>query len=395
MIFGFITLVAALLGLIATSSAQGFGNISDFATESTNSLLRVYAVPVGQGDCTFIKCPNGNIVVFDCGSSGGNRMTANEIQNFLGTSINSVVAILITHPHQDHYKYLDKIQWNNVSIRAVIIGSTCDRYGNLKNWLNRWNNQGKLYGIGTASTLPGTRCIGNCIVGNGAVTIDTNFCNDQNIQFDILAANVRAPLNQQSIVMKINYYNSWTMLLSGDMEGDASLDIANQLESGLQSTVYKMSHHGASRLANLNAWLTFISPQFSFASSGYNFRNCRHPRCDTINRLINLGTIAMIAPPHQFYCGNPDGDPSNYSNYRFNILETSPDPYNICLLMYWSSTNVQPLANCFLPTVQSQLSNDTDCDEEDDGVDASAGGTLPTIASIFVLTVATLLYFII
>ena len=195
MIFGFITLVAALLGLIGTSSAQGFGNISDFATESTNSLLRVYAVPVGQGDCTFIECPNGNIVVFDCGSSGGNRMTANQIQNWLGANINSVVAILITHPDRDHYNYLDQIQWNNVNIRAVIIGSTPGRYGNLGNWLNFWNNQGKLYGIGTAPTLPGTRCIGNCIVGNGAVTISTDFCNDPNIQFDILAANVRAPSN--------------------------------------------------------------------------------------------------------------------------------------------------------------------------------------------------------
>ena len=176
--------------------------------------------------------------------------------------------------------------------------------------------------------------------------------------------------------MKINYYNLWTMLLSGDMEGTASLDIANQLGPGLQSTVYKMSHHGASRLANLNAWLTFIVPQFSFASSGYNFANCRHPRCVTINRLINLGTITMTAPPHQFYCGNPAGTPpTNYNNYPYNMLETSPDPANICLLAYWSG-NVQPLANCFLPTVQSQLSNDTDCDEEDDGVDASAGGTL-------------------
>ena len=49
--------------------------------------------------------------------------------------------------------------------------------------------------------------------------------------------------------------------------------------------------------------------------------------------------------------------------------------------------------------MQSQLSNNTvtdkDCDKEDDGIDASAGGTLYIIVSIFVLTVATLLYFII
>ena len=37
--------------------------------------LQTYAIPVGQGDCTVIQCPNGNTVVLDCGSSGGNRVT--------------------------------------------------------------------------------------------------------------------------------------------------------------------------------------------------------------------------------------------------------------------------------------------------------------------------------
>ena len=52
------------------------------------------------------------------------------------------------------------------------------------------------------------------------------------------------------------------------IEDTASCDIANQLGLGLQSTVYKMSYHGASTLTNLNVWLTSILSQFAFASSG-------------------------------------------------------------------------------------------------------------------------------
>ena len=39
--------------------------------KESNDLLNVYALPVGQGDCTIIQCPNGNLVVVDCGSTGG------------------------------------------------------------------------------------------------------------------------------------------------------------------------------------------------------------------------------------------------------------------------------------------------------------------------------------
>ena len=35
--------------------------------------LRVYTIPIGQGDCNFIKCNDGkNMIMFDCGSRGDN-----------------------------------------------------------------------------------------------------------------------------------------------------------------------------------------------------------------------------------------------------------------------------------------------------------------------------------
>ena len=394
MIIGFVTFVVALQGLIAcTSTAQGFGNISDFATES--NALHVYAIPVGQGDCTFIECPNGNIVVFDCGSAPeGNRMTADEIKNWLGDSLNRVVAILISHPDRYNYNYLNQISWNATNMDAVIIGGvqSSSGYGLLHDWLNAWRNRGKLYEIGAARDLPGSTCIGNCVVKNNVRNIDTDFCKDSNIRFDILAANVRAPSNQQSIVMKIDYFSHWTMLLPGDMEGQASLNIADELKQDLVSNVYKMSRHGASRRANLVRWLDNILPQFSFASSGYNFGSCTYPRCETIRRLENLGSMAMTAPPHRFYCGNGGNPPTNYGSYRYNILQTSPDPNSLCILTYVSSLIEQPHGTCIQrtspSTVQSQSNDtdsiDTDCDEEDD-VGASAAGTSSTIESIFAL----------
>ena len=141
---------------------------------------------------------------------------------------------------QTHYNYLPDIAWNMTSTGAVIIAGQGYR-GVIRNWLTQWRNLGKLFAVGTAQSLPNEGlCIGNCIVNTS-----TNFCSNQNIQFNILAANVSSSPNQQSIAMRI-VVGGWSLLLSGDMEGDASLKIAAGLGPGLQSLVYKMSHHGGS-----------------------------------------------------------------------------------------------------------------------------------------------------
>ena len=387
-----ISSVASLLVvvLIPIVSAQGPGSIP---TPTTS--LQVFALPVGQGDCSVIQCPNGNIVVFDCGSNGGNGMSPGGIQNWLGSSINRVVAILISHPNTDHFNYLPDIMWNSTSVGAVIIGGTVRGYRSrgpdIRDWIDEWSNQGKLYTIGTAQSSPSS-CIGNCVVSTS-----TNFCGNSAFQFNILAANngTDRASNEQSIVMKM-VVGGWSMLLSGDMEGKASMNIAKQLGVQLQSIVYKMSHHGASSKANMNDWLTPIQPQFAFASSGYNYGRCKHPTCVTINRLLNLNTITMTTP-HQFYCGNPGGNPTINDTFQYNMLQTSPNNTHICLLTYVSANNIQPQSNCFsyLPTSEYQLTNEEEFDEECDPGLSSSGSTLSMVASFFVFTTTTLFSFLV
>jgi len=193
----------------------------------------------------------------------------------------------------------------------------------IRNWLNNFGTRLRL--ISNANS-----CIGNCIVTGG-----TNFCNNININFNILAANVGRTPNQKSIVLKVNS-GRFSVLLPGDMEGLASIQIATMLTVQLQSFIYKMAHHGASTMANQPAWLMPISPQRAFASSAYNRGNCRHPRCVTITRLQNLSTITA-APAHAFYCGNSGAPPTNYPAFTQHIYETSPTSNRICVLIYTST----------------------------------------------------------
>ena len=294
--------IDAIVQLILTVFCIGIhGQLLTSIPPPSTTYVQVYALPVGQGDCTIIQCPSsGDIIVFDCGSSGANRISATYVQTFLGTSINKVRYILVSHANKDHFNYLYQITWNSSSVMAVIIGGSASDSGynnnvDMRNWLNNWNSMNKLYMVNN-----GASCIGstNCPVTNAKnplITIATNFCSNPNIPFSILATNVGTLPNQKSIVMKI-VQGGWSMLISGDMEGAASVTIAMSLTTLLQSTVYKLSHHGASASANMPEWLSPIKPTFAFASNGYAYSRCRHPRCLTIDRLLMLNTITTTTP---------------------------------------------------------------------------------------------------
>ena len=396
MCFIYVRLAATLLQvLISTSSAQDFENISDFITNvGQNDLLQVYAFPVGQGDCTIISCPTTNkVIVFDCGSttrSSVNKVDPGWIESWLMNNhmIDHVKAIIITHPDEDHYNYLHKIRWNSKNIEAVIIGDKLNSYGkndnsDIRNWLKGWHIDKKLYTIGTATVSQG-KCIGDCVVHrdnfileNDEIKDEINFChyNPNIIKFRILAANVGDSDNQKSVVMKITV-NKWSMLLSGDMEGMASYEIAQKLGTDLESKVYQMSHHGASNLANSYTWLNCIQPSVAFASSAFNYGKCRHPRCDTICRLLNLHTITETCTldNHQIYCGNPmlkhdkSAKPTIFHNFKYNIWETSPGPNTICMLTFGSSNSFkQHCHSCASDntTINDEYDDDQDCDDED------------------------------
>ena len=308
------------------------------------NYLSVYALPVAVCTVTVIQCPNGNIVLMDCGSSSvvDNLYYADDVQQVLGKQLKNVFAnLVITHPDRDHfnYMYIPSIKWNNV--QSVIIGGKPQdyNYGNnnqfndIYRFLEDAQKNNRLHMVNG-----GQSCIGDC-------NFDQYWCGtNSKIQFQILAANVGRTSNQKSIVMRI-VHGQWSMLLSGDMEGAAATKIAKTLGNKLQSTVYKMSHHGASSQANKKTWLAQIRPVAAFASSAYNFGNNRHPRCDAIIRLLTFGTIVKAQKSHTLYCGNKGAGaaPTIFNDYEGHIYETSPSEDEMSVLAYNSNSGFEEI----------------------------------------------------
>ena len=73
--------------------------------------MKVYFLDVGQGDCTFIKCPNGTTILVDCNISNDDFLFWLEDklpENDDGKKI--LDYLIITHPHEDHIKGIGKLK---------------------------------------------------------------------------------------------------------------------------------------------------------------------------------------------------------------------------------------------------------------------------------------------
>ena len=304
---------------------------SNYPNRPTDNL-DVHTLPVGQGDCTVIFCPNKeDAVLFDCGSSSRKaeqiRLSPGQVRSYF-RQVNHIT-IMLSHGHTDHYNYIPNIfneQILNSKIRQIYIGGNENEYWgrntNMKNWLKDAKEKGK---------IP----VNNAIVGK-----DLNLCRDTKIHFRIISVNAGTAKNQKSIVMKLyhdNYdsiplNNRHSLLFNGDMEGTAAKNLATTepYKSSLSSTHYKVSHHGASSQANQREWLTAIYPIEAHISNPF-IGSYGHPRCEAIQRIMSYGRIGLTNPTnshpvHPLTCFN-------------SRKKTDFDTVNICHRIYSTSPN--------------------------------------------------------
>ena len=207
----------------------------------SDGSLQVMVLPVGQGDCIAMHCPNGKLVMFNCGSSSQQRSRGRTRALSADILKNVKVTIFISHGDVDHNNYLNKVFSDSSGepldiIEHVITGGHPSEYTGITAWIQAIAHKGKLYAINKYE-----KCIGDC--NNKLHTIDqqwrssnqmtglpqTDICgtSETPVSFDIIAADVgnEQDKNQKSIVLKVTV-GSRSVLFTGDMEGNAATNIA-------------------------------------------------------------------------------------------------------------------------------------------------------------------------
>ena len=345
--------------LFTVKNRKQMFDLMQFSIVLNKPYFTSVALPVGQGDCVAMFCPNGDLVMFDCGSSNpGIALTALEVKEVLKDHMKRIT-IFISHGDLDHYKYLPTIFDDISKIDRVIIGGEPKEYNHqtftaIQNWIRDLDTNNKLYAINKFK-----KCIGTCndklhrakydtantkwTAGNVLTELkDMNICGiNSDVGFDIIAANVGKQKNRKSIVLKVTATKSGktrSMLLSGDIEGSSAKTVAKVAQNRLKSDIYQISHHGASTLANKFEWLDAIQPKQAFVSHAYHSQFA-HPRCEAIRNLISIGSVLTstkwFTTTHPFMCGDRLKN-KQYVRYDgeicHHIFSTYPTSNSVCVI---------------------------------------------------------------
>uniref|UniRef100_A0A1X7T4F1 G domain-containing protein n=1 Tax=Amphimedon queenslandica TaxID=400682 RepID=A0A1X7T4F1_AMPQE len=237
--------------------------------------LHIYALPVGQGDCTVIQCPRGQgdppkgtVTIIDAGSSTEKLgMKGKDIEDFLkGTELRLAV---LTHSDADHLKYMNGIL-NFYNNKKVPIYHSCE-----------WN---KHYTKHISKEYTNHKEIPRCMsIKQCSKKLD--LCPRYKPKFGVTLFFVASAVgkctghranNADSLIAKITYAGR-SILIAGDFELPQK-EMKNFLKlkgvkDSLRSHIYRLSHHGAyNSKANRYDFLNAVGASYVFSSSGFSYR---------------------------------------------------------------------------------------------------------------------------
>ena len=260
--------------------------------------VHIYALPVGQGDCTVIQCPKdskggkGLISIIDAGASNRRGMGPVEVANFLrGTRLNLVV---LTHSDKDHHAYIDYIL-GGYKTKVNVYHSCCWGSYNIK---SLYANPLEVYECGSIKECGVTLSLcPNAAVSLSVVASAFGGCKGNRAK------------NEDSIISKITYAGVST-LISGDFEGNVGFmrDFLAKGGADIRSDIYRLCHHGAfNGKANTAGFLNAVGAKYVFSSSGYRYK---HPRCEIYNYYNSILKDNVVAV-HHYTCFNQNGQDFN------------------------------------------------------------------------------------
>ncbi len=225
---------------------------------STEHVLKVHFLDVGQADSILVQLPFGKTMLID---AGNNDDGDNVVSYIRSQGINKIDILVGTHPHEDHIGGMDTV------IKKMDVG---------KIYMPKVTHSTKTFeDVLLAIKSKGLK-VSNA---QGGIKIDTG----PSVEAEILAPNGTGyvSLNNYSVVIKITYGNT-SFLLTGDAEKESENEM---LDKGynLKSTVLKVGHHGSTTSTSAE-FLKAVDPAFAVISAGKG-NDYGHPHKEILSRL--------------------------------------------------------------------------------------------------------------
>ena len=236
--------------------------------------LRVTMLDVGQGDALVVEFPNRKTLLVDAGPKSW-RYDAGErvITPFLKRNgVRQLDAILISHPHADHFGGISSVLEHFRVDRILEAVSSQD-----SGLYDRWKKTAGQLSIPTARCEQGDR-----------VSFDPSV--RMYILHPHLPEDSSSDYNNASLVLKV-VYGSTSIFFTGDAELETETKLVRKFGGFLSSQVVKAGHHGSATSSG-REFLEYISPYTALVSVGIN-NKFGHPSDEVIARFQSFGAEVL------------------------------------------------------------------------------------------------------
>jgi len=259
-----LTVLSAVCFAVPVFAAEPIEN------SGTEKNMYIYFLDVGQGDCIFIRTPNGKNILIDGGPLDEEYDAGKEIVvPFLKKkNVKYLDTIVATHPHGDHIGGLPSI------LKAMPVGEVLD--------------SGFVYPSPFYENF--LRTISNKKIPYRLVQKDDILKWDPDLTVKVLSprrGHFFEDPNNNSIVIKMNYKNM-SFLFTGDAAELSEYDIvSNYRKSELASVILKVPHHG-SRTSSTDIFLEAVRPEVGIVPVG-RFNRFHLPNNGVMKRYADYG----------------------------------------------------------------------------------------------------------
>jgi competence protein ComEC len=257
------------------------------ATTGSSPSLSIKFLNIGQGDSILITCPDRNShVLIDSGNSNQNYPESEEsFKKLISKYVpNKNIDIAIaTHSHTDH---LYGFKWLSSELSGYRVGKFID---------NGPINDTESSEVRNNFIRQNTRYLNIRSVPIDKIKI-CGISNSSPIYLEIFNLHPSAKselncpdnLNDCSIVMKLVYQNSSTLLSADTTEAWEKIAI-KEFSTSLEANILKVGHHGSDSCSE--EFLETVNPEYAIISSGnYDLGTTKeygYPTVSVITRLNN------------------------------------------------------------------------------------------------------------